>query len=93
MTKIKLDVIYCVNNKKGKISMVEATISKETKRNAFAKLGAERIASGVCSTNKVVNGLVLDGYKHLASGVCSDIKIKNNELTNIIMFAKQKEVA
>ncbi|MBR5154733.1 MAG: hypothetical protein IKW58_03315 [Alphaproteobacteria bacterium] len=73
--------------------MIKATISNETKRNAFAKLGAEKIASGVCSTNKVVNGLVLDGYELLASGVCSDIKINNNEQTNIIMFAKQKEVA
>ena len=88
-----LSVIYCVNNKKGKISMIKATISNDTKRNAFAKLGAEKIASGVCSTNKVVNGLVLEGYEVLASGVCSDIKIKNKELTNIIMFAKQRDVA
>jgi len=88
-----LDVIDYVNNKKGKISMVKATISNETKREAFAKLGAKKIAGGVCSTNKVVNGLVLEGYELLASGVCSDVKVKNNELNNIFVFAKQKEVA
>lgn len=73
--------------------MIKATISNETKREAFAKHGAERIARGECTTNKVVNGLVLDGYELLATGMCSDIKIKNRELDNIIMFAKQKEVA
>ncbi len=73
--------------------MVKATISNETKREAFAKLGAKKIAGGVCSTNKVVNGLVLEGYELLASGGCSDVKVKNNELNNIFVFAKQKEVA
>ena len=73
--------------------MINQTISNETKREAFAKLGAKKIAGGVCSTNKVVNGLVLGSYTLLASGTCSDIKIKNNELDNVIVFAKQKEVA
>ena len=73
--------------------MVEATISNESKRSAFAKLGAEKIASGVCSTNKVVNGLVLSECSHLAGGICSDIKEKSKKLTNTIIFAKQKEIA
>lgn len=73
--------------------MIKATISKESKRDLFASNGAERIARGKCTTNKVVNGLVLEGYEVLATGMCSDIKIKNKELDNIIMFAKQKEVA
>jgi hypothetical protein len=73
--------------------MIKATISKESKRDLFASHGAERIARGKCTTNKVVNGLVLEGYEVLATGMCSDIKIKNKELDNVIMFAKQKEVA
>ncbi len=73
--------------------MIKATISKKTKRDEFASSGAERIARGSCTTNKVVNGLVLEGYSLLASGFCEDVKIKNKELDNLIIFAKQKEVA
>jgi len=79
--------------RKEKISMIKTTIKNETKRNAFAKLDAKKIAGGVCTTNKVVNNLVLEGYTLLASGVCSDIKIKNNELDNVIVFTKHREVA
>ena len=73
--------------------MVKSTISKKTTSEAFAKLGATKIATGACGTKRVVNGLVLGSYTHLATGTCSDIKIKNKELDNIIVFAKQKEVA
>ena len=73
--------------------MIKATISEKTKRDAFASLGAERIARGKCTTNKVINGLVLEGYEVLATGMCSDLKIKNKELDNVIIFTKQKEVA
>ena len=79
--------------RKEKINMVKSTISKNTKREAFAKLGATKIATGVCGTKRVVNGLVLGSYTLLASGTCSDIKIKNNELDNVIIFTKQKKVA
>lgn len=73
--------------------MIKATISEKTKRDAFASLGAERIARGKCTTNRVINGLVLEGYEVLATGMCSDLKIKNKELDNVIIFTKQKEVA
>ena len=73
--------------------MVKSTISKNTTSKEFSKFGATKIATGTCGTKRVVNGLVLGSYTHLASGICSDIKIKNKELDNIIVFAKQKEVA
>lgn len=86
-----LRVISYVNNKKGQ-SMINTTISNETKRNAFAKANAKRIARGNTATKRVIRGLVLDNYKVLATGTCSTIKL-NKELNNIVIFNKQKEVA
>ena len=73
--------------------MIKATISEENKRNTFTKPGAKSIARGSFSTNKKMRGLVLEDYEVLASGLCSYEKIKNNELNNLVVFAKQKEVA
>lgn len=73
-------------------SMIKATISKETKRNAFAKANGKKIASGTCNTRTVVRGLVLQNYKIIASGNCAD-KMQSYNLNNIIAFNKQKEVA
>ena len=86
-----LDVISYVNNKKGK-NMINTTISNETKRNAFAKANAKRIARGNASTKQTIRGLVLDNYKVLATGTCSTIKL-NKELNNVLIFNKQREVA
>lgn len=72
--------------------MIKATISNETKRNAFAKAGAKKIASGYCSTKPSFRGLVLEGYKTIASGVCSD-RAQDVDLGKVILFNKQKEVA
>ena len=72
--------------------MIKATIKNETKRNAFAKAGGKKIASGVCSDGSILHDLVLDSYKPLATGVCAD-KVLKNDLSNIILFSKQKEVA
>lgn len=86
-----LSVISYVNNKKGK-NMIKATSINETKRNAFAKANAKRIARGTTSTKRTIRGLVLDNYKLLATGTCSTIKL-NKELNNVFIFNKQKEVA
>lgn len=72
--------------------MIKATISNQTKRNAFAKAGAKKIAGGHCETKVCVRGLVLNNYKVIASGMCSD-KQKNNDFGKVILFSKQKEVA
>ncbi len=72
--------------------MIKATISNNTKREAFAKAGGKKIAGGSCTTNTAVRGLVLDNYKVIASGVCDD-KQKSFDLNKIIAFNKQKEVA
>ncbi|MCM1323097.1 MAG: hypothetical protein NC218_02835 [Acetobacter sp.] len=72
--------------------MIKATISNETKRNAFAKTNNKKIASAICSTKCVARGVVLNNYKIIASGVCADMKNEFN-LNNIIAFKKQKEVA
>lgn len=72
--------------------MIKATISNNTKRDAFAKKGGKKISGGLCSTKQVVRGIVLDNYKILSSGTCSDKK-NNFDLNNIIAFKKQKEVA
>jgi len=73
--------------------MIKATISNTTKREAFAKANARKIASGTCETKAAKRGLVLDTYKLLASGTCLERKVSTNELNNIVLFAKQKEVA
>ncbi len=72
--------------------MIKTTIKTETKRNAFAKAGGKKIAGGVCVSRKVVRGLVSDNYGLLANGVCTDKKL-NNDLSNVILFNKQREVA
>ncbi len=74
--------------------MIKATIKNETKRNAFAKAGAKKIAGGLCSTKKKLScGVILNQYKVIATGVCSDREIKH-ELNNVLLFNKnQKEVA
>lgn len=72
--------------------MIKATINNETKRNAFAKAGGKKIASGICVSKAVVRGLVISNYKTLATGICSDKAIKH-DLNNVILFKKQKEVA
>ena len=74
--------------------MIKATIKNETKRNAFAKAGAKKIAGGLCSTKKKLScGVILNQYKVIATGICSDREIKH-ELNNVLLFNKnQKEVA
>ncbi len=74
--------------------MIKATINNETKRNAFAKAGAKKIAGGLCSTKKKLScGVILNQYKVIATGICSDREIKH-ELNNVLLFNKnQKEVA
>ena len=72
--------------------MIKTTVKNGTKRNAFAKAGGKKIAGGVCTSGKIVNGLVLDNYNLLATGVCAD-KTLNNDLSNVILFNKQREVA
>jgi hypothetical protein len=73
--------------------MIKATISNETKRTAFAKANAKRIARSKCSLKPTLRGVVLNNYKLIASGKCTLQKI--NTLDNVIQFAKQqqKEVA
>lgn len=73
-------------------SMIKATISNETKREAFAKAGGKKIAGGFCSTQTAVRGLVLNNYKVIASGTCYEQKNSLN-LNNVIAFKKQREVA
>ena len=77
--------------RKEKYIMIKST-TNETKRNLFAKANPKKIATGVCKSKRTVRGLVLDNYKLLATGTCVDRKI-NNELNNVIVFNKQKEVA
>lgn len=72
--------------------MIKATINNNTKRAAFAKAGGKKLAGGSCTTNLVSHGLVLNNYKVIATGNCSD-KQKGFDLSNIIAFNKQKEVA
>lgn len=71
--------------------MIKATISNnETKRNAFAKANAKRIARSKCSLQPVVRGgLVLNKYKTIASGKCDLQKI--NTVDNVILFTKQQQ--
>ena len=66
--------------------------TNETKRNIFAKANPRKILSGVCKSKRTVRGVVLDNYKLIATGTCYDKKL-NNELNNVIIFNKQKEVA
>lgn len=73
-------------------NMIKATISNETKRNAFANAGGRKIAGGICVSKAAVRGLVISNYKTLATGICSDKEIKH-DLNNVILFKKQKEVA
>ena len=73
-------------------NMIKATISNETKRNAFAKAGGRKIAGGIRVSKAAVRGLVISNYKTLATGICSDKEIKH-DLNNVILFKKQKEVA
>ena len=54
--------------------MIKATISNETKRDAFAKAGGKKIAGGFCSTQTTVRGLILNNYKVIASGTCYEQK-------------------
>ena len=73
--------------------MIKATIKNNTKRNTFAKAGANKIAGGLCSTKKRLScGVILNQYKVIATGVCSDREIKH-DLNNVLLFKKQKEVA
>ncbi len=73
--------------------MIKATIKNETKRNIFAKAGAKKIAGGFCSTKKRLScGVILDQYKVIATGTCLDKEIKQ-DLSNVLLFKKQKEVA
>lgn len=74
-------------------SMIKATISNETKRNAFAKLKAKKIAGGFCASKQNIRGLTLDKYKHLGGGTLSLQNNKNQTLENVIIFTKPKEVA
>ena len=75
------------------INMIKATIKNETKRNIFAKAGAKKIAGGFCSTKKRLScGVILDQYKVIATGTCLDKEIKQ-DLSNVLLFKKQKEVA
>ena len=50
-------------------NMIKATISNETKRNAFAKAGGRKIAGGICVSKAAVRGLVISNYKTLATGI------------------------
>lgn len=73
--------------------MIKATIKNETKRDAFAKVGAKKIAGGLCSTKKKLScGVILNQYKVIATGICSDREIKH-DVNNVLLFKKQKEVA
>ncbi len=73
--------------------MIKATIKNETKRNIFAKAGAKKIAGGFCSTKKSLScGVILDQYNLIAAGNCYDKEIKQ-DLNNVLLFKKQKEVA
>lgn len=71
--------------------MIKSTISG-TRRQAFAKANGKKIAGGFCESKPTVQSLVLNHYTILATGNCSDRKL-NQELNNVIMFKKQKEVA
>jgi hypothetical protein len=73
--------------------MIKATISNETKRNAFAKLGAKKIAGGTCAYKPSIRGLTLDKYKSLGSSICTLQKNNDKNLENIIIFSHPKEVA
>ena len=46
-------------------NMIKATISNETKRNAFAKAGGRKIAGGICVSKAAVRGLVISKKKSL----------------------------
>ena len=71
-------------------SMIKATISNSTKRNAFAKAGGHRIARGTCQESPIVRGIVLKNYKLLGSGTCTEMQLnqtKDNvciEIKNLI---------
>ena len=70
--------------------MIKATISNETKRNAFAKNNAKRIARSQCSLKPVTRGgLILNNYKVIASGTCYLQNVQNKD--NVILFAKQQQ--
>lgn len=73
--------------------MIKATISNETKRNTFAKLGTKKIASGACASKPNVRGLTLDKYKSLGSSTCTLQMNKNKNLETMIIFNQPKEVA
>ena len=72
--------------------MIKATISNETKRNAFAKLRTKKIAGGTCANKLNIRGLTLDKYKHLGGNTFTVQNNKNN-LDNVIIFSQSKEVA
>lgn len=74
-------------------SMIKATISNNTKRNAFAKLGAKKIAGGTCVSKPSIRGLTLDNYKLIGSGTYSLQNNKKQTFDNVIIFNKPKEVA
>ena len=73
-------------------SMIKATISNSTKRNAFAKAGGHRIARGTCQESPIVRGIVLKNYKLLGSGTCTEMQL-NQTKDNVFLFQKEKEVA
>jgi hypothetical protein len=91
LTKKKTSAIYYVNNKKGQ-SMIKATIKSKTKRSTFAQAGGKKIAGGTCSDRKTIRGLVLNNYKVIASGTCRNYE-QNNNLDNVLLFKKSREVA
>jgi len=74
-------------------SMIKATISNNTKRNAFAQTGVRKMVRGVGVSKPVFRGLVLNNYKIIASGTCHLQNVQNKD--NVIFFGKQnqKEVA
>ena len=74
-------------------NMIKATISNTTKRNAFAKLGAKKIASSTCTSKQNIRGLTLNNYKVIGSGMCTLQNNKNQTLDNIIAFNKTNKVA
>ena len=72
--------------------MIKTTITKDTLRNKFARSGAKKIGTGKCIVRPTVNCIVLNNYSSLGFGENSDKKINNN-INNVILFKKQKEVA
>ena len=85
-------MLFIVSITRKEQRMIKATISNKTQRNAFAKLGAKKIAGGTCTYKQNIRGLTLDKYKHLGGNTCTLQNNKNN-LENVIIFSQTKEVA